>query len=73
MKLKVGKAKTVKVKAAKKTGTVRNHRKNQFESSNTSVATVTKQGKIKAAGKGSCEIFCYGQNGIYKIVKVMVQ
>ena len=73
LRLKVGKTKKIKVKAARQTGIVRNHRKNLFESSNTSVAIVNKKGKVKAIGKGSCDIYCFAQNGIYKIVKVVVK
>ena len=49
---------------------IKNHRKMYFESTNEAVATVTKNGVVKAVGKGSCEILVYAQNGIFKSVKV---
>ena len=73
LNLKAGKSAKLKVKVLKKTGKVRNHRKNLFESSDTAVATVNKQGKVTAIGKGKCVIYCYAQNGIFKKVKVTVK
>ncbi len=49
------------------------HRKIVYESSNTKVATVTQKGKVKAVGKGTCYIYVYAQNGVYKRVKVTVK
>lgn len=45
----------------------------QYESSNTRVAKVDRNGKITALGKGTCYIYVYAQNGIYKKVKVTVK
>ena len=36
------------------------------ESSNPKVATVSAKGMIKAKKKGTCYIFAYSQNGLYK-------
>ena len=35
--------------------------------------TVTAKGKVKAIGKGTCEIWCITHNGLYKKVKVTVK
>ena len=73
LKLKKGKAKTVK--AALKTGgqKVRTYRKIRFESSKPEVATVSAKGKIKAVSKGSCYIYAYAQNGVSARIKVTVR
>lgn len=44
-----------------------------YVSSDETVATVTKKGKIKAVGKGSCEIWAYAQNGRSCKVTVVVK
>ena len=45
----------------------------QYESTNTKVATVTKGGKIQPKSKGSCSIYVYAQNGVYKKIKLTVK
>jgi len=45
----------------------------RYESSNTEVATVNSKGKITAKGKGSCYVYVYAQNGVYKRIKVTVE
>ncbi|WP_373215738.1 Ig-like domain-containing protein [Ruminococcus sp. 5_1_39BFAA] len=45
----------------------------RYLSTNPSVATVSKNGKIKGVGKGTCNVYCYAQNGLYKKVKVVVK
>ena len=64
--LKQGKSFTLKTKqiAEKKSLKIKNHRKLSFETSNPAVATVNSKGKIKAVGKGSCDIYVYAQNGV---------
>ena len=52
---------------------IQHHRKVAFESSNKMIATVTAKGKIKAKKKGSCRIFVYAQNGVYKTVPVKIK
>ena len=66
---------TLKIKQvpAKKKQKIKNHRKPSFESDNTAVATVDSKGKITAAGKGSCNIYVYAQDGIFAKVKVSVK
>lgn len=44
----------------------------RFASSNTAVAKVTKNGKIKAVAKGECTIYIYAKNGNTKAVTVIV-
>ena len=44
-----------------------------YESTDTSVATVSNSGKIVAKKKGKCYVYIYAQNGSYKKVKVTVK
>ena len=72
------KGKTFKLKVTKKVkmnkkAKVKNHRKIKYESSNTKIATVTSKGKIKAKKKGTCYIYAYAQNGVYKRIKIKVK
>ena len=43
------------------------------QSTNKAVAAVSKNGKIKAVGKGSCTIYIFANNGKLKSVKVTVK
>lgn len=76
-KFKLKKGKTAKIKAYAKAKSkklkVKKHRKLSYETSNPAVAKVLKNGKIKAVGKGSCNVYVYAQNGVYKQVKVTVK
>ena len=45
----------------------------RYASSNTKVATVDENGKIKAVGKGTCYIYVYAKNGYAKKIKVVVK
>lgn len=45
----------------------------RYVSSDKSVATVSKNGKIKAVGKGTCDVYVYGKNGCGKKIKVTVK
>ena len=49
------------------------HRSISYESSNTQIATITKKGVIKAKKKGTCYVYAYAQNCVYKKIKVMVK
>ncbi|MBP3233324.1 MAG: Ig-like domain-containing protein [Eubacterium sp.] len=73
--IKLGKKFTLKTKqiAEKKSLKIKNHRKISFESSDTSIATVSSKGKIKAVGKGKCYIYVYAQNGVSTKVKITVK
>lgn len=76
-KVSVKKGKTSTLKPRLKTkgkGAFKTHiAKFRYESSNPKIATVSKKGKIKGIKKGSCNIYIYAQNGIYKQVKVTVK
>ena len=71
--LKMGKTAQIKVKEVKKDKKIERHRKLCYESSNTKVATVTPDGLIRATGKGTCTIWVYTQNGVYKALKITVK
>ena len=74
MTVKLGKTKSIKatVKTVKKGKLATHVAKLRYISSNTSVATVTKKGKVKAVGAGSCKIYVLTTNGIWKTVTVTV-
>ncbi len=72
--LKKGGKFKIKAKGLKKsTKKVRVHKAIKYESTNKKVATVTSKGTIKAVGKGTCRIYVYVQNGLYKSIKVTVK
>ena len=74
-KLTVKKGKTVKIKASfKKKKKVATHiAKFRYESTDETIATVDKNGKVKGIGKGKCKIYVYTQNGISKTVTITVK
>lgn len=45
----------------------------RYETTNEAVAKVDKNGKIRAISKGTCYVYAYAQNGVYKRIKVRVQ
>lgn len=53
-------------KVLKKGGLVR------YVSSDDEIATVTNKGEVKGVGLGSCTVYAYASNGVYKAVKVTV-
>ena len=71
---KKGKTFNLKAKATpeEKKKTVSVHRKIQYESSNTKIATVSSKGVITAKKKGVCYVYAYAQSGAYKKIKVTV-
>lgn len=76
--LKKGKTAKIKAKAVlvnpKKKQLGNDHAKQfRYVTSNSKIATVSKTGKIKAAGKGTCDIYVYARNGCAKKVKVTVK
>ncbi len=73
MTLKKGKKFTIKAKEVKKYKKPKRHRKIAYESSNPKVATVSAKGVVKAKKKGSCYVYVYAQNGVYKRIKVKVK
>lgn len=75
-KVELKKNKTFKIKAsevAPKGKKIDKHRPILFESSDKSIATVTRKGTIKAKKKGTCYIYAYAQNGVYKKITVKVK
>ncbi len=74
VKLAVGKSKIVTCqvvlpkgkKMKEHTATIR------YESSNNAIVTVNSKGKITAKAKGSCYVYAYAQNGVYKKIKITV-
>jgi hypothetical protein len=71
--LKKGKKLPLKAKAKKAAKGVKMHAKLRYQSSNKKIATVTKKGVVKGVNKGTCYIYVYAQNGVYKKVKVTVK
>lgn len=71
--LKNGKTAQITAKEVKMDKPIRHHRNLCYESSNTRVATVTPDGLIQATGKGTCSIWVYAQNGVYKTITVTVK
>ena len=57
--------------AAKKK--VKKHRAIAYDTTNPSVATVTKKGVVQAKKPGTCTVYAYAQNGVCKAVKVTVK
>ena len=49
------------------------HRGIAYESSNPKVATVSSKGVIKGKKKGTCYVYAYAQNGVFKKIKVTVK
>lgn len=73
--LKKGASFKLKAKAAaqSKNLKVKKHRALAYESSDPSVAAVSKKGVVKAKAKGKCTVFAYAQDGTCKAVKVTVK
>ena len=64
--------KATEVKEEKKLK-LKTHRVVKFESSNKKIATVNGKGKITGKKKGSCTVWAYTPNGIFKAIKVTVK
>jgi hypothetical protein len=67
------KAGVIKLDKGKKLMPVSYAPKLRYLSSNKSVATVSKTGKIKAGKKGTCNVYVYAQNGVYRKIKIKVK
>lgn len=67
--------KKYKIKASEVAGEkkISRHRKVKFDSSNPDIATVSQKGVVKAKSPGTCYIYAYAQNGVYKKIKVVVK
>ena len=62
-------AKAVKASKLK----VKMHRGMRYLSTNKKIASVSKKGIVKAKKKGTCYVYAYAQNGVYKKIKVVVR
>lgn len=67
------KAVTVLVSRNKKKLSDEHAKEFRYATTNSRIATVSKKGKIKAVGKGSCSIYVYARNGYAKRIKVKVK
>ena len=67
------KAGIVRIDTSKKLMPGKYATKLRFLSSDTKVATVSKNGKIMARGEGTCHVYAYAQNGVYKKIEVVVK
>lgn len=72
-KLKKGKTLKLGAKAAKASSKAKIHVKLRYQTSNKKIATVSSKGVVKGVGKGSCYVFVYAQNGVYKKIPVTVK
>ena len=76
-KVSVKKSKTFKLGArqiaASKKLNVKKHRALKYESSNKKIVTVSNKGVIKGKKKGTCYVYVYAQNGVFKKIKVTVK
>ena len=70
---KTAKIKTTIVKKNNKLPLFGHTAKFRYDTSNKKVATVSKDGKITAKGKGTCYVYIYAVNGCAKKVKVTVK
>lgn len=71
--LSKGKTFTIAAEQTVKNLPIQKHANIKYESSNSKIASVTSKGVIKAKKKGTCYIYVYAQNGMYKRVKVTVK
>ena len=71
----IKKGKKVQLKANIKKGkqAVKEYRKLSYETSNKKIATVSAKGVIKGVRKGTCYVYVYAQNGVYRKVKVTIR
>lgn len=73
LKVKAGKKIQIKAKVKSKKKVYYHIAKLRYESQDTSIATVTKKGKVKGLKKGKTTIYVFTQNCLYKKVKVTVK
>lgn len=71
--LSAGKKAAIKGKSIKKDKKINEHRSLAYESSNPSIASVSKKGVITAKSKGKCLIYVYAQNGVSAVIHVTVK
>ncbi len=66
-------AKATLVNKSKKSLSKKTVAKFRYKSSDTSIAKVSKNGKVKGVKKGTCTIYVYSANGLVKKAKVTVK
>ena len=52
---------------------VKKHVAVRYETTNKKIATVTAKGVVKARKKGTCYVYAYAQNGVFKKIKIVVK
>ena len=67
------KARVTKLQKNKKLISVSHTNKLRYMSSNKTIATVSKSGRVTAHAKGSCRIYVYAANGVRKTIRVTVK
>ena len=74
MNLKAGKTLKINARAVAQSNRlkVKDHVGMRYESTNSKIAAVSKDGRITAKKKGSCYIYAYAQNGVFRKIKVKV-
>ena len=75
VRIKKGKTFTLKPKVVRQNAklAVNVHSRIAYASGNTSIATISSKGVIKAKKRGTCYVYAYAQNGVYKRIKVVVK
>ncbi len=73
LQIKKNKKYTIHASEVRENKKIQQHRKISFESDNKDIAIVTSKGIIKAKKKGSCNIYVYGQNGVYAKIQLKVK
>ena len=73
-KLKAGSKLALKAKAVRASKLkVKKYRAVGYETSNAAVATVSSKGVVTAKARGTCYVYAYAQNGVFKTIKVTVK
>lgn len=74
-KLKAGKSLKLNAKMVPQSRklTVKKHVGLRYESTNKKIASVSSKGVIKAKTRGTCYVYVYAQNGLFKKIKVVVK
>ena len=67
------KAKVKKLKKGKKLMPKKHELRLRYLSTDSSIATVSKKGKIKGVKAGTCYVYAYAHNGVFKKIKVTVK
>lgn len=75
VKIRKGKKFTIKSKIVKASSGKKllNHRKLSYESTNKKIATVSSKGVVRGKKAGTCYLYIYAENGVFKKMKVTVK